>query len=163
MTLLIKGVITRHYIYGLKYLNVIKKIQKSFGIFDSFCICISLQRDYSESTIARVKHLKHQEAFCVWDEHMERKCYMQSGGSFEDVAMIQYSVKRQGEETDIKTTWRLVKLPLCILKWSSSQAYLKVGVGPWCQSCNTNADLWDCVGEDRDWSLVFVDLRHELD
>ena len=65
MTLLIKGVITRHYIYNLKYLNVSKKIQKSFGIFDSFCICISLQRDYSESTIARVKHLKHQEAFCV--------------------------------------------------------------------------------------------------
>ena len=79
---------------------------------------------------------------------------MQSGRSFEDS-----SVKTI---TDRHTDYTL-KLETCSLKWSSSQAFLKVGVGPGCQSCNTNADLWDCVGEDRDWSLVFVDLRHELD
>ena len=160
MILLIKGVITRNYIYDLKHLNVIKKIQKSFDIFDSFRIRISLprERDYSESTIAsaRAKHLDHQETFCVWAEHVERKCYLQSGRSFEDVVKTR-------RDRDIQTTWRLVKLHLCSLKWSSSQAFLKVGVGPGCQSCNTNADLWDCVGEDRDWSLIFVDLRHELD
>ena len=33
MILLIKGVITRNYIYDLKHLNVIKKIQKSFLVF----------------------------------------------------------------------------------------------------------------------------------
>ena len=60
----------------------------SFGTFDSFCICISVPRDYYESKIARAKRFKHQKAFCVWAEHMERKCYMQPGGSFEDVAII---------------------------------------------------------------------------
>lgn len=40
---------------------------------------------------------------------------------------------------------------------------VEVGVGPGCESCNINADLWDCVGEDREWGLVFVDLRKESD
>ena len=28
-----------------------------------------------------------------------------------------------------------------------------------CQQCRSRPELWDCVGEDRSWSVVFVDQR----
>ena len=40
----------------------------------------------------------------------------------------------------------------------SNNCYGGAGLG--CEHCNQNHYLWDCVGEDRDWSVVFVDQRY---
>ena len=148
MILLIKGVITRNYIYDLKHLNVIKKIQKSFDIFDSFRIRISLprERDYSESTIAsaRAKHLDHQETFCVWAEQMERKCYLQSGRSFEDSSVktitdrhTDYTLRLETCSLNghlLKPFWRWVwaqgASPATPMP-TSGTVWARIGTGPW--------------------------------
>lgn len=41
--------------------------------------------------------------------------------------------------------------------WKGNLPCSKNRVDPLCESCYENEKLWDCVGEDRDWSVVFVD------
>jgi len=43
--------------------------------------------------------------------------------------------------------------------WKGNATCYPYNVGPGCDSCHANENLWDCVGEDRDWSVVFVDQR----